>query len=93
MKLLPIPTGEGPFKEMAMEFVRELPKSGGYSAIVVIADEFTKVQRYMLVKTTWTAEDVANSSINDIWKLFVPLRDITSDWDLQFSFKFVKELN
>ena len=65
-KLVPIPTGERPFEEIAMDFGRELPESEGFNAILVVTDRFTKVQHYISAKTTWTAEDVANSYINDI---------------------------
>ena len=65
-KLVPMPTGERPFEEMAMDFIGELPESEGFNAILVVTDRFTKVQHYILAKTTWTTEDVANSYINDI---------------------------
>ena len=61
-----MPTGERPFEEMAMDFIGELPESEGFNAILVVTDRFTKVQHYILAKTTWTTEDVANSYINDI---------------------------
>ena len=65
-KLVPMPTGERPFKEIAMDFVRELPESEGFNAILVVIDRFAKVQLYIPAETTWTAEDVADSYINNI---------------------------
>ena len=62
-------TGECPFEEIAMDFIGELPESEAFNAILVVIDWFTKVQDYVPAKTTWTAEDVTNSYINDIWKL------------------------
>ena len=65
-KLVPMPTGERPFEEIAMDIVGELPESEGFHTILVVTDQFTKVQHYILAKTTWTAEDVADSYINNI---------------------------
>ena len=65
--LVSVPTGERPFKEIAMDLVGELPESEGFNTILVITDRFTKVQHYIPAKTTCTAEDVADSYINDIW--------------------------
>ena len=64
-----MPTGERSFKDIAMDFVGELPDSEGCNAILVVMDQFTKVQHYIAAKTTWTAEDVAYAYINNIWKL------------------------
>ena len=61
-----MPTGEWPFEEIAIDCIGEVPESAGYNAILVVTDRFTKVQYYISAKTTWTAEDVANSFINDI---------------------------
>ena len=92
-KLIPMPTGEYPFEEIAMDIVRELPKSEVFNAILVVIDQFTKVQHYILAKRIWTAGDVANSYINDIRKLYSLLRHITWDRRPQFALKFHKELN
>ena len=65
-KLVPMPTGERPFEEIAMNFVGELPQSEGFYAILVVTDRFTKVQHYLPAKTTCTVADVANAYINGI---------------------------
>ena len=44
-------------------------------------------------KTTCTAEDVANSYINDIWRQSGLLMQITSDRALQSVWRLHKELN
>jgi len=92
-KLVPMPTGERPFQEIAMDILGKLPKSEGFNAILVITDQFTKVQPYILVKTTWTAPDLANVYINKIWRLYRLPRHTTSDCGPQFASKFLKELN
>ena len=92
-KLVPMLTRECPFEEIAIDFVGELPESEGFNTILVVTDRFTKVQHYIPAKTPWTAEDVADSYINDIWKLYGLPRHITSDRSPQFASKFLKELN
>ena len=93
MKLVPMLIGEHPFEEIAMDFVGELRESEGFNAILVVTDRFTKVQHYIPTKTTWTAEDVADSYINDIWKLYGLPRHITLHRSLQFASKFLKDVN
>ena len=51
-KLVPMPTGECPFREIDMDFVEELPESEGFYAILVVTNRFTKVQHYIPAKTT-----------------------------------------
>ena len=40
-KLVPMPIGKGPFEEIAMEFILELPKSEAFNTILVVTDWFT----------------------------------------------------
>ena len=41
--LVPMPTGERPLEEIAMDFGSELPESEGFNAILIVTDWFTKV--------------------------------------------------
>ena len=88
-----MPTGEHPFVEIAMYFVGELLESEGFNANLVGTNQFTKVQSYIAANTTWIAEDVADSYINDIWKLYGLPTHLTSDRGLQFAPKFLKEVH
>ena len=72
--LVPMPIEEHPFGEIVMDFVGQLAESAGFNAIQVVADQFTKVQNYIAVKTTHIAEDVANSYMDNIWQLYVLLQ-------------------
>ena len=87
-----MPTKECLLEEIAIDFVGELPESEGFNAILVITDWFTKVQHHIPAKTTWTVEAVANSYINNIWRLYGLQRHVTSDCGLQFDLKFLKEV-
>ena len=90
---MPILTRERLFEEIAIDFIGELLESEDFNAILIVTDQFTKVLHYIPVKTTWTAEEVANSYINDIWKLYSLLRHITLNQSPQFASKFLKEMH
>jgi len=84
-----MPMGERPLEEISMEFFEELPESERLNAILVITDWFTKIQHYILAKTKWTTEDVANIYITKIWGLYGLPTHITSDRGLQFASRFL----
>ena len=92
-KLVVMPTGECLFKEIEMDFYKELPESEVFKTILGIADRFTKVEHYIPAKKTWIAEDIADSYMNDIWKLYSLLQHITSNHGTQFASKFFREVN
>ena len=92
-KLVPIPTEECLFEEVAIDFLRELPESQGFNTILVVTNQCTKVQHYAPAKRTCTAKDITDSYINNIWKLYGLLGHIPSDCGLQFASKFLTELN
>ena len=76
-----------------MDFVGELPESDGWNAILVITDRFTKMQRYIPAKTTWTAEDIANVYITDVWRHDGLPRAVTPHRGPQFASAFLQALN
>ena len=88
-----MPTGECSFKGIAMDFVGEIPESEGFNIILVVTDQFTKVHHYNPAKTTSTTEEVADSDINDVWKLHGLPGYIASDGGLQFALEFLQALN
>ena len=76
-----------------MDFIGELPESEGFNAILVVTDRFTKVPHYLAAKTTWTAADLVNAYINEIWRLHGLPQHITFDRGRQFAYTFPKDLN
>ena len=91
-KLSQMPTGSQPWQEIAMDFVGELPESEGYNAILVVTDRFTKAQRYIPTKTSWTAAEVADAYIFEIYRHFGMPAAVTSDRGPQFASAFLREL-
>ena len=63
-----MPTLERPFEEIAIDFVVELPESEDFNAVLVVTEWFRQVEHYILAEKTWTAAEVVNSYLNDIWK-------------------------
>ena len=93
MRLVPIPPGERPFEEIAMDFLGELLESEGFDPILVLTYRLTKVQQYLPAKTTCPVADFANADINELWRLHELPRHITSDRGQQVTSKFYTELN
>ena len=92
-KLVLILTEEDLFVEIAIDVIREFPQSEGHNTNLVATDWFTQVQHYIKAKTTCTATDIANSYINNIWRLYGLQRHNTLDTSPQCAFKFIRELN
>ena len=88
-----MPTGERPLQKNAIDFVGPLPESEGFNVIRVVTDQLTKVEYYIAVKTTCTAENVADTYINDIWRLYEVPRYTSSDPCPLFATKYLKDLN
>ena len=76
-----------------MDFIGDLTESAGFNAMLVVTDRCTKVQHYLVAKTTCAAADVANADINEIRRLYELTRHITCDRGPQFASTFCKRLN
>lgn len=75
--LQPVPTPRSPLSTLCLDFIVGLPMTdNGIDAILLIVDKFTKFIRYILGKTTWTAEEWATAYIDQEY----------SDWGLPFIF-------
>ena len=48
--LQPLPIPEGVWMDLSMDFIEGLPKSQGYSVIMVIVDRLTKFAHFVAVK-------------------------------------------
>jgi len=90
LALLPIP--EGPWTWTQSDFITELPKSGGFDAIYVIADRLTKMAHFIPCLSTCTAQELAKIHIKKVWPLHgLPLVHNT-DRGPQFTATYTKNL-
>ena len=75
-----------------MDFISELPESGGYDAIMAVVDSIGKQAHFCETLTTVTAARAANLYLHNIWKLHGLLQKVVSDRGPQFVATFMKEL-
>ena len=77
LQTLPIPTGA--WQELSVDFIEGLPKSKGYSVIMVVVDRLTKYAHFIPIKHPYTAQVVARLFLDTVLKLHGFPRTIVSD--------------
>jgi hypothetical protein len=75
-----------------MDFIEGLPKSEGYTVIMVIVDRLSKYAHFIPVKHLYTASSIAQLFLDNIVKLHDMPQPIVSDRDTNFVSSFWKEL-
>jgi len=92
-ELQPLPIPEGRWDTTSVDFIVELPESGGYDVVMVVVDSAGKRAHFIETVTTITAAGAANLYLRNVWKLHGLPRRMISDRGPQFVALFMKELH
>jgi hypothetical protein len=90
LQLLPI--SPAIWKDISMDFITGLPKSGNKSVIMVVVDRLSKYARFCTLQHLVTTSMVAQIFMDHVFKLHGMPHSIVSDCDPTFTSNFWKEL-
>lgn len=82
--LQPLHVPNGVWEYIGMKFIEGLPPSGGKHCILVIVDRLSKNAHFISLSHPYTAIDVAQAYLDNIFKLHGLPKDIVSDRDPTF---------
>ncbi|KAI2645540.1 Transposon Tf2-9 polyprotein [Labeo rohita] len=83
-RLLPLPTPNRPWSHLGVDFITDLPASGGNTCVLVIVDRFSKFCRLIPLKGLTTAWETAQLLFDHVFRPYGLSEDIVSDRGSQF---------
>jgi hypothetical protein len=90
LQLLSIPPAI--WKDISMDFITSLPKSGNKSIIMVVVDHLSKYAHFCTLQHPFTASMVAQIFMDQVFKLHGMPHSIVFDHDRTFTSNFWQEL-
>jgi len=75
-----------------VDFITQLPESQEQTQIMVVVDRFKKMVHFIGLATNATAKDVADTFLQEVWKLHGLPSEIVPDMDAKFSGEFWESL-
>ena len=90
--LQPLPIPEGAWQDISLDFIEDLPLSGGCNVILVVVNRFTKYAHFLSLKHPFTASQVAKLLLDSVVKLHGVPKTMVSDRDRVFLSNVWQEL-
>jgi hypothetical protein len=90
--LQPLPVPEQAWEVITLDFVEGLPKSSGHNVILVVVDKLTRYAHFIPLAHPFTALQVAQAYMNNVFKLHGLPKVIISDRDPIFTSTLWQEL-
>lgn len=82
--LQPLPIPDGIWNSISMDFIEGLPPSFNKHCIIVVVDRFSKYAHFMALSHPYTAQDVAQCFMDNIFRLHGMPQSIIKDRDPVF---------
>ncbi|KAK3563812.1 hypothetical protein QTP86_000837, partial [Hemibagrus guttatus] len=83
--LEPLPIPRHPWSHLSVDFLTDLPDSGGFTAVMVVVDRFSKGCRLIPLDGLPTAMQTADAMFQHVFRNFGLPEDIVSDRGPQFT--------
>lgn len=90
--LQPLPIPKRLWSNISMDFIEGLPKSHRKTTIFVVVGRLTKYAHFLALRHPYTAKDVAQLFLDNVYKLLGLPSTIVSNRDAIFTSKFWQEL-
>lgn len=90
--LEPLPTPDGAWSTVTMDFIEGLPTSGHANCIMVVVDKFTRYAHFIPLHHPFNAATVAIAYLDNVFKLHSLPKVMISDRDPIFTSRFWQEL-
>ena len=91
-KLEPLPVPLGPWQEVLLDFITQLPRSyigtAEYDTILVVVDHYTKMAKFIPTTTDIAAPEFTALFYKNIELKYSSLKGIVSDQDTRITSKF-----
>lgn len=90
--LQPLPVPTQAWQSVSLDFIEGLPKSNSYDVLLIVIDRFSKYAHFIPLSHPYSALQVAQVYMTNVYKLHGLPQSIISDRDIVFTAKLWQEL-